>query len=133
MCVPANYQSLADTSPGEDGYFAPNGSGGALILSIPKATAGALSSSQGSLAGLMDDVVHGFSSSGLLKGLQSPAKAQSTPFFMSSSNGQMQTWSYDNGQLISGVGVTGGQIYVGFAFGPSGSLLQAMFLSLSPL
>ena len=46
----------------------------------------------------------------------------------------MQTWSYKNGQLISGVGVTGGQIYVGLAFGPSSSLItQAMFLSLSPL
>jgi tetratricopeptide (TPR) repeat protein len=134
MCVPATYQPLPNSKPGQDGYFAPNGSGGALILSIPKAAAGSLSSSQSELVSLMDDVVSGFSSSGLLKGLQSPPKPQSTPFFMSSPNGQMQTWSYNNGQLISGVGVTGGQIYVGLAFGPSSSLVtQAMFLSLSPL
>jgi tetratricopeptide (TPR) repeat protein len=134
MCVPGNYQVVPDTSAGEDAYFAPNGSGGALILAIPKAAAPALASSQSDLSTLMDDVVHGFASGGLLTGLTAASKPSSTPFFMSSSDGQSQQWSYDHGQVISGVGVTGGQIYVGLAFGPNNSLLaQAMFLSLSPL
>jgi tetratricopeptide (TPR) repeat protein len=134
VCVPGNYQPLPNASPGEDGYFAPDGKGGALILSIPKAAAAGLASSSSSLVGLMDDVVHGFATSGLLKGLQTAPKAQATPFFMSAQHAQMQQWSYNGGQVLSGVGVSGGQIYVGFAYGPSKSLLnEAMFLSLSPL
>jgi hypothetical protein len=134
MCVPGNYQGLPNTSPGEDAYFAPNGSGGALILSIPKAAAPALASNAGSLDSLMDDVVRGFASAGVLPGLAPAGKASSTAFFMSSSDGQDQQWSYNHGQVLSGVGQSGGQIYVGLAFGPNNSpLTQAMFLSLSPL
>jgi tetratricopeptide (TPR) repeat protein len=134
VCVPGNYAPLPNAKPGEDGYFAPDAKGGALVLAIPKAAASALASSSNELVGLMDDVVNGFASSGLLKGLQRPPKAQSTPFFMSAGDAQLQQWDYDNGHLLSGVGVSGGQIYVGLAFGPSNSLLtQAMFLSLSPL
>jgi hypothetical protein len=82
----------------------------------------------------MGDVVNGFASSGLMKGLQKPGGAQATPFFMSAQHAELQQWRYNGGQVISGVGVSGGQIFVGFAYGPSNSLLnEAMFLSLSPL
>ena len=134
MCVPSNFEALSNTSPGEDAYFAPNGSSGALILSIPKAASPSIASSAGGLDSLMDVIVRGFASGGILPGLASAGKASATPFFMSSSDGQDQQWSYAHGQVLSGVGVSGGQIYVGLAFGPNNSeLTQAMFLSLSPL
>jgi hypothetical protein len=107
-----------------------------VILSIPKETAPALAASQKALASVMGDVVKGFAGSGgLLPALRATGSAQSTPFFMSSSNGQAQTWSYRGGTVLSGVGTSSnGDVYIGIAWSPgNGDLANAMFLSLSPL
>ena len=84
----------------------------------------------------METLVRSLSGSGgLLPNVQSTSKPSSTPFFMSSSNGQYEQWTWASGQVLSGVGTsTNGQVYVGAAWGPSSSqLVQELFLSLSPL
>ena len=133
ICVPQGYKPFPNAQPGSNGYFGAGGSGGAFILSIPKAAAGAIANNSRALAIVMQDAVKGFSS--FLPGLRSAGSPQSTPFFMSSQNGQYQQWIYAHGQVLTGVGTSSnGQIYIGIAWGPLKSgLASEMFLSLSPL
>jgi hypothetical protein len=136
VCVPAGYRPFPNLGAGADGYAAPDNSGGAFILSIPKAAAAAIANDQASLAGVMTATVNGFSSgsNSLLPGLHQVGKTSVTPFFMSSSNGQQQDWQYKNGYVYSGVGTAAnGQIYVGIAWGHTNDLAYDLFLSLSPL
>ena len=107
---------------------------GAFILSIPKAAAVYQSNKQ-ALVGLMEATVQGFSGKGSpLAGLQSQAAAHSTPYFMSSGNGQEEFWTYGQGDVYSGVGTSAnGQIYVGITWGRTNDQAFQLFLSLSPL
>jgi hypothetical protein len=135
MCVPDGWQSF-NAGAGADGYLAPDGSAGAIIFSIPKAAFAGLANDQSALAGIMQSAVQALSGSGgLLPGLKSAGAPQPTPFFMSSDNGQYQTWTNRHGLVLSGIGTSSnGDIYVGVAWGPrSGELAQQLFLSLSPL
>ena len=137
ICTPARWQPFPDVQAGADGYLAPDGNSGAFVLSIPMAAAGSLASNTAALVGVMEDTVKGFSSGAgsILPGIQSAGEAQSTPFFMSSSNGQEETWAYQHGIVLSGVGAAAnGEVYIGITWGPQdGKLAQALFLSLSPL
>ena len=136
VCVPTGWVPLPPIGAGADGYLARDGSGGAMILSIPKAATGALANDQPGLANVMQSFLQGFSGSGgLLPGLSPAGKPTETPFFMSSDNGQQQQWTYDHGVVLTGVGTAAnGQIYVGLAWGPqNGELANDLFLSLSPL
>ena len=136
VCVPTGWVPLPPIGAGADGYLAKDGSGGAMILSIPKAATGALSGDRAGLANVMQSFLQGFSGSGgLLPGLSPAGKPTQTPFFMSSVNGQQQQWTYDHGVVLTGVGTAAnGQIYVGLAWGPpNGELASDLFLSLSPL
>ncbi len=136
VCVPTGWVPLPPIGAGADGYLARDGSGGAMILSIPKAATGALANDQPGLAKVMQSFLQGFSGSGgLLPGLASAGKPTGTPFFMSSVNGQQQQWTYNHGVVLTGVGTAAnGQIYVGLAWGPpNGELANDLFLSLSPL
>lgn len=134
MCVPVGWQAFGGAA-GRDGYDAAGGASGALILSIPKAATGSLSSSAAGLAYVMQQTLKGFSSGGgPLPGIAPVSKAISTSFFMSTGNGQLQRWSYKNGFVLSGIGTaSNGEIYVGITWGPTQQLVQALFLSLSPL
>jgi hypothetical protein len=136
VCVPETYRPFPNLGAGADGYAAPDTSGGAFILSIPKAAVAAIAGDQASLAGVMTATVHGFSSGSrsLLPGLHPVGRTQVTAFFMSSDNGQQQDWAYNNGYVYSGVGTaSNGQIYIGIAWGHSNDLAYDLFLSLSPL
>ncbi len=136
MCVPDGWGSFPGTQAGSDGYIAKDQSAGAFILSIPKAAGGPLASYQPGLASLMKSVLEGFTGTGaLLPGTKSAGKPETTPFFMSSSNGQLQQWTYQHGVIVTGVGTApNGNIYIGITWGPAdGALAQALFLSLSPL
>jgi tetratricopeptide (TPR) repeat protein len=134
ICVPSGWQPFGG-GPGRDGYDEPNGSTGALILSIPKAATGGLSSNAAGLVTVMQATLQGFSgSSGVLPGISPAAKPTSTQFFMSTGNGQSQQWNYKHGYVLSGIGTsTDGQIYVGITWGPTTQLAEDLFLSLSPL
>jgi tetratricopeptide (TPR) repeat protein len=134
MCVPPGWLAV-NVGAGAGAYIAPGATAGTLIFSIPKATLGPSNNEKG-LASLMETLVRSLSGSGgLLPNVQSTSKPSSTPFFMSSSNGQYEQWTWASGQVLSGVGTsTNGQVYVGVAWGPSrGRLVQELFLSLSPL
>jgi len=83
-------------------------------------------------------------SGGFFSGLQSNGKAYSTPFFMSSANGQEEDWSINNGSVTSGVGTSSnGDVYVGVTWSTTkadktmpkggGTLAQQLYYSLSPL
>jgi tetratricopeptide (TPR) repeat protein len=136
MCVPAGWRSFGALGPGADGYLAADESAGALILSIPKAAAGALAGDQPGLAYVMQSALNGIGGSGgPLPGVRAAGKPESTPFFMSSDNGQLQQWTYKRGVILTGVGASSnGEIYVGVAWGPpNGELANDLFLSLSPL
>lgn len=136
ICTPTGWQPFPNVGPGGDGYIAPDQSSGAFIVSIPKAAAGALAGDTQGLITVMEQTVKGFSGGGgsILPGVQSTGRAQSTAFFMSSGNGQAETWNYKNGVVLSGVGTAAnGQVYVGLTWGPSdGKLAQDLFISLSP-
>ena len=135
MCVPAGWQSFS-AGAGTAGYLASDGTGGAVIFSIPKAAFAVLANDQSAMAGVMQGAVQGLSGPGsFLPGLKSAGSPQPTPFFMSSENGQYQAWTDRNGVVISGIGTSAnGEIYIGVAWGPrSGELAQQLFLSLSPL
>ena len=102
------------------------------MLSIPKQAASALASSQPDLANLMGVLPDNFKS--ILPGLAKEDKPNSTPFFMSSDNGQLQHWRYKNGVVLTGVGTSSnGQVYVGMTWGPDTDTTPQLFLSLSPL
>jgi hypothetical protein len=134
MCVPDNWLAF-NVGAGAGGYVAPGGKAGTAIISIPKPALGPFDTRK-SLAALMETIVHSMSGHGsLLPGIQSAGAASPTPFFMSSSNGQYEQWSYADGQVLSGVGTsTNGQVYIGVAWGPKDApLVQQLFLSLSPL
>jgi hypothetical protein len=136
VCVPESYKPFPNLGAGADGYAAPDDSGGAFILSIPRAAVASIAGDQASLAGVMTATVHGFSSgsNSLLPGLHPVGKTQVTAFFMSSDNGQQQDWAYNGGYVYSGVGTaSNGQIYIGIAWGHSNDLAYDLFLSLSPL
>lgn len=134
ICVPGSWGPFGGAA-GRDGYDAPGGNSGALILSIPKAATGALSSSSAGLAYVMQSTIRGFSGGGgPLPGIAPASKPTSTSFFMSTANGQFQRWTYKNGYVLSGIGTSSdGQIYVGITWGPTTTLVQDLFLSLSPL
>lgn len=54
---------------------------------------------------------------GPLPGVRAAGKPQSTPFFMSSDNGQLQQWRYKRGVILTGVGASSnGEIYIGVAW-----------------
>ncbi len=136
ICVPAGWTPFGSLGPGADGYLAPDQSGGALILSIPKAATGPLAGDQPGLAYVMQSALQGFGGSGgPLPGAKAASKPQPTAFFMSSDNGQLQQWTYKHGVVLTGVGTSSnGQIYVGVAWGPpNGELANDLFLSLSPV
>lgn len=132
ICVPAKWQSAGEIGAGTAGYAAPDESSGVFMLSIPKQAASALASSQPDLANLMGVLPDNFKS--ILPGLAKEDKPSSTPFFMSSDNGQLQHWRYKNGVVLTGVGTSSnGQVYVGMTWGPDTDTTPQLFLSLSPL
>jgi hypothetical protein len=136
VCVPEGWHAFPNLGAGADGYAAPDNSGGAFILSIPRAAAAAFAGNQPALAGVMTATVNGFSSGSgsILPGLHTVGKTHTTAFFMSSGNGQQQDYAYNNGYVYSGVGTApNGQIYIGMAWGHSNNLAYDLFLSLSPL
>jgi tetratricopeptide (TPR) repeat protein len=136
ICTPQGWRAFPRIGPGADGSIAPDQSSGAFILSIPKAAAGSLAGNTAALLGVMESTVKSFSGSAgsVLPGIHSAGRAQSTPFFMSSSNGQQETWTYQHGVVLSGVGTAAnGEVYVGMTWGPAnGNLAEDLFLSLSP-
>ena len=132
ICVPAGWASAGDVGAGTAGYAAKDFSSGVFLLGIPKQAAAALASSQPDLASLMSLLPDNFKS--ILPGLTKDDKPSSTPFFMSSDNGQLQHWSYRKGIVLTGVGTSSnGQVYVGMTWGPDTNVTPALFLSLSPL
>jgi tetratricopeptide (TPR) repeat protein len=143
MCLPAGWKSFTN-GPGSDGYLSPDGNSGAIILAIPKAALDG-ATGQGALASLLTAAVEGLTGSdGFFSGLQSNGKAYSTPFFMSSANGQEEDWSINNGSVTSGVGTSSnGDVYVGVTWSTTkadktmpkggGTLAQQLYYSLSPL
>jgi tetratricopeptide (TPR) repeat protein len=134
ICVPPGWQPFGG-APGQDGYSAANLSSGTLILSIPKAATGLLASYAPGLASVMEKVVQGFASGGgPLPGITSAGKVSHTTFFMNTSNGQAEQWTYGHGYVLSGVGTSAnGQIYIGVAWAPTTASVSNLFLSLSPL
>ncbi len=136
MCVPDGWQAVSEGA-GFDGYISSDGNEGAALISVPQAAAPEIADDQSALASFMTDTVQGMGggSNSLLPGVKSAQAVQSTPFFMSSDNGQYELWSAQEGQVFSGVGSSSnGQIYVGITWGPAnGDLAQNLFLSLSPL
>lgn len=135
VCVPPGWQPFPDTGPGVDAYSSSDLTSGAFILSIPKAAAASYQNNSQALAGLMEATVQGFAGKDSpLAGLQSQGAAHSTPFFMSSSNGQQEFWTYGQGDVYSGVGTSAnGQVYVGLTWGHTNEQAFQLFLSLSPL
>ena len=132
ICVPAGWKPAGDVGAGTAGYAAPDFSSGVFLLSIPKRAASALAASQPDLASLMSLLPDNFKS--ILPGLTKEDKPSSTPFFMSSDNGQLQHWRYRKGVVLTGVGTSSnGQVYVGMTWGPDTDVTPALFLSLSPL
>jgi hypothetical protein len=135
VCVPQGWKPFPNIGAGADGYAAPDGSSGAFILSIPSSAVEAIAGDQAALAGVMQATVRGFSngSGSLLPGLAPATKVRSTAFFMSTSNGQIQDWTYNNGYVYSAVGTaSNGQIYIGLAWSHSNDLAYNLYLSLSP-
>ena len=137
VCVPQGCKPFPSLGAGADGYAAPNSSAGAFILSIPKAAVAAIANDQPSLAGVMQATVNGFSRArSLLPGLQQVGKTQSTPFFMSSDNGQQQDWAYK--QRLRATQAWGRRPTARSTSGSPGATARAawpidLFLSLSPL
>jgi tetratricopeptide (TPR) repeat protein len=134
ICVPGSWSPFGDEA-GRDGYAAARGSAGVLILSIPKAAAGAKGLNAAGLDFVMQDTLKGFVTGGApLPGIGPASNTRSTPFFMSTVPGREQEWTYKNGFLKTGIGTSAnGQIYVGITWGPTTSLVQNLFLALSPL
>lgn len=132
ICVPAGWTPLPDAQPGAEGYAAPDHSSGVFILSIPQPAAAALGASRHDLADLMTTIVKSFAF--LFPGVAPNDRPHSTPFFMSSDNGQLRQWTYRKGFVLTGVGTSSnGQIYVGMTWGPDSNVTSQLFLSLSPL
>lgn len=136
MCVPAGWVPFPNLGAGAGGYAAKDNSAGAFILSIPKSAAGYLVGNQSGQASVMNAYVNGFASgkSSLFPGIRPQTAAQPTNFFMSSTNGQKRFWTYDQGYIYSGVGLSAnGQIYLGVAWAHDNQTANNLFLSLSPL
>jgi tetratricopeptide (TPR) repeat protein len=137
VCVPDGWSSLPLNSAGAGGYATKRQDAGAVIFSIPKAAVASIANDQSSLATVMQAAVQAFSGGGgPLPGLQQVDKPQSTQFFMSSANGQLEHWTYQHGDVLTGVGTSSnGEVYIGVAWGPSRSDTATFdeFLSLSPL
>jgi hypothetical protein len=136
MCVPEGWTNFPNLGAGAGGYTAKDNSAGAFIISIPKSAASSLVGDNPGQAAVMKSYVGGFASGkdSLFPGIHAETGAQTTNFFMSSTNGQKQFWTYDKGYIYSGVGQSAnGQIYVGVAWAHSNQVANDLFLSLSPL
>jgi tetratricopeptide (TPR) repeat protein len=136
VCVPEGWNPFPNLGAGADGYAAGDDSSGAFLLSIPKSAIESIAYDQPALASIMQATIRGFASgsNSLLPGLTSATKVRPTRFFMSTTNGQLQDWTYNNGYVYTAVGTANnGQTYIGIAWSHSNDLAYNLYLSLSPL